>query len=332
MNVTDLDFDRWRARCAPDIHGTSPGIQRALDLVRRVAAYDVSVLLSGETGTGKELFARALHRASPRAAGPFVAVNCAAIPDALIESELFGHVRGAFTGAAAARSGRFAAAHGGTLFLDEIGDLSLDAQATLLRALETRTVCPVGADHDVAVDVRVVAATHRDLDEMVARGTFRADLYFRLSVVPIELPPLRARGADVSALAEAAIDRAVARGARRVTLDASARAALAEHPWPGNVRELNHVVERAVLLTDRTALSAADLGLGRAPPKPLALVPAPRPEAPVAAGSDLRGALEHLERQLIQEALARAGGNRTEAAALLGLNRTTLVEKLRRFG
>ncbi len=327
----------WRARFADDILGDSVALRRVLEIVRRVAGSSSSVLLTGETGTGKELVARAIHRASPRASRPFVAVNCAAIPENLVESELFGHVRGAFTGASAPRAGRFAAACGGTLFLDEVGELPLSAQAKLLRALEQRTVCPVGSDGEVAVDVRVVAATHRDLEEMVARGTFRADLYFRLSVVPIELPALRARGADIELLAEAALRRVAQRGGTHLQLDDSARAAMRAYGWPGNVRELNHVLERASVLADGDSLSAHDLRLGDISGSfPAISVPveAPAPAMPATddATLDLRAAIESLERRMIREALQRAQGNRTEAAALLGLNRTTLVEKLRRYG
>ena len=327
--------------CANPILGESAPLRRALDMIRRVSLCGSTVLLTGETGTGKELFARAVHDASPVADGPFITVNCAAIPEHLIESELFGHVRGAFTGASDKRLGRFAAAHGGTLFLDEIGELPVAAQAKLLRALEQRTVCPVGADNDVAVDVRVVAATNRDLEDMVARGTFRADLFFRLSVLPVELPPLRARGEDIVLLAEAAIRRVAKRGARMVDLDASARTALKMYLWPGNVRELNHVIERAVVLCDGPTLSASDLRLGSKQPALAIASIAAVTELPVATAAaandhdedtlDLRTALDGLERRLIRQALERAHGNRTEAAALLGLNRTTLVEKLRRY-
>jgi transcriptional regulator with PAS, ATPase and Fis domain len=315
-----LDLIAWRQRFASDIAGDSPALLVALDTVRRVAGADCSVLVTGETGTGKELFARAVHRASPRSARPFVALNCAAIPEALLEAELFGHARGAFTGAATARAGKFLSADGGTLFLDEIGDLPLAAQGKLLRVLEQRAVCPVGADTEIPVDVRVVAATHRDLSAMVAAGEFRADLYFRLCVVPVELPALRDRGLDVELLAEGFARTSSARAGRpAMTLGNDARAALYAHGWPGNIRELAHVVERACLLGSGDQITAADLRLR------------PRGSAGATAESlDLRTALEALEKRLIDEALARAQGNRTEAAALLGLNRTTLVEKLRR--
>ncbi|MBP6627805.1 MAG: sigma 54-interacting transcriptional regulator [Kofleriaceae bacterium] len=367
--MDDLTLDQWRAAFASDIVGSSPELISALELVRQVAGTECSVLITGETGTGKELFAHAVHRSSERRKGPFIAVNCAAIPDSLLETELFGHLRGAFTGAAGARAGKFAAAQGGTLFLDEIGDLPLAAQAKLLRVLEQRTVCPVGSDLEVPIDVRVVAATHRDLEDMVARGLFRADLYFRLAVVPLELPPLRDRGADVDELALAAISRANQRMGRRVEgLDRGAVEALHTYRWPGNARELVHVIERAVVLVGTGRLTALHLRLGpgrQTPPVGLPVMGRPfatgttplntlggpglgphpgpggggggglAPEAPMAQGSspglDLRAAIESLEKRMIDEALQRAGGNRTEAAALLGLNRTTLVEKLRKY-
>jgi transcriptional regulator with GAF, ATPase, and Fis domain len=305
-------------------------MRSVLESVRRVAGFDAATLVTGETGTGKELIARTIHRASPRAAAPFVAVNCAAIPDALLESELFGHVRGAFTGAAGARPGRFVAADGGTLFLDEIGDLSLTAQAKLLRVLENRTVSPVGADKELAVDVRIVAATHRNLREMVAEGTFRADLYYRISVFPLELPPLRVRRDDIPVIAGAIVASLARRSGREFAgLTDDALAVLAEQPWPGNVRELAHCVERALIMSDGHPICATALALPRIE-KPLARGTGPIPVLPQDSGLDLRTESEKLERQLIERALHQSQGNRTEAAALLGLNRTTLVEKLRR--
>ncbi|MCE9576932.1 MAG: sigma 54-interacting transcriptional regulator [Deltaproteobacteria bacterium] len=339
----------WRREFANDVVGESPALFTALDTVRRAAPTDFSILIAGETGTGKELLARAVHRASARRKNAFIAVNCAAIPDTLLETELFGHVRGAFTGASAPRSGRFAAANGGTLFLDEVGDLPLSAQAKLLRVLEHGVVCPLGSDTELPVDVRIVCATHRDLEDMVAKGTFRGDLYYRLAVVPVELPALRDRGDDLDLLADAAVAGANKKTGLHVSgIDASGREALRAYAWPGNVRELTHRIERAVVLAGAGELTARELRMstGRAangtPPRPFpALVPPPveatPTETPIPSGVtvnhtlDLRTALEHLEKRLIEEALQRAQGNRTEAAALLGLNRTTLVEKLRKY-
>jgi transcriptional regulator with GAF, ATPase, and Fis domain len=333
------DLSSWRTQFAHEIIGDAPEILDALETIRQVATTDCSILITGETGTGKELFARAAHRASPRRGRPLIPVNCAAIPESLLETELFGHIKGAFTGATNARTGRFLSAHEGTIFLDEIGDLPLAAQAKLLRVLEERVVSPVGSDSDIPVDVRIIAATHRNLAEMVEQGKFRADLYFRLAVVPIHLPALRDRPDDVLTTAQLFVARARERLGRNVEgLDPTARAALTSYHWPGNVRELSHVIERAVLLARRPMLTSAD-------------IPLPNVRARFARGTDdsgpvqmtalvkelndtsldLRSALEALERQLIDRALQRAGGNRTEAAALLGLNRTTLVEKLRKY-
>ncbi|MSP17698.1 MAG: sigma-54-dependent Fis family transcriptional regulator [Myxococcales bacterium] len=358
------DLVAWRRRHAPEIIGDSPQVIEALETVRCYAEVDSTVLVTGESGTGKELVARALHAASERAAGPFIAVNCASIPEALVEAELFGHTRGAFTGAVAARDGRVIAADKGTLFLDEIGDLSLAAQAKLLRVLQDRNVTPVGADRHISVDVRVVAATHRNLEAMVEAGTFRADLYYRLAVLQLELPPLRARERDVLTIARHLIASVTQRTRRAVVgMDASAERALVEHRWPGNVRELANVIERAVVLRREGRLAARDLALPRREQEPVVRAsPALGSEQFGVAGSrvgalgstepavsaavsaawgqvggfeealNLRSAIDLLERQLIQQALERTGGNRTEAAALLGLNRTTLVEKLRKLG
>jgi DNA-binding NtrC family response regulator len=240
-------------------------------------------------------------------------------------------VKGAFTGAVGARAGRFAAAHGGTLFLDEIGDLPLAAQAKLLRVLEERVVQPVGSDVETPVDVRIVAATHRDLEDMVAQGKFRADLYFRLAVVPIQLPALRDRGDDIDRIADVVVARAAERTGRRVDgFDLSARQTLRAHAWPGNIRELVHLVERAVLLAKQPRLRAADLKLSDRRASHAVGTVTPAITESIRTSLDLRTALDDLERDLIQRALAKASGNRTEAAALLGLNRTTLVEKLRK--
>ncbi len=337
------DFQAWRAQFATEIVGESQEIVDALDTLRRVAKTDCSILITGQTGSGKELFARAAHRASNRKGGKFIPVNCAAIPENLLETELFGHVKGAFTGAQNARPGRFMSAHEGTIFLDEIGDLPLSAQAKLLRVLEERLVSPVGSDTDHPVDVRVIAATHRNLEEMIAAGTFRADLYFRLAVVPLELPSLQDRPEDIIRIAELCVARCAEKFGRRIFgISDSARTALLAYTWPGNVRELAHLIERAVLLSRNEWIEAADLqipgmrqkyrtgcatGTGEVP----RLARPSEPAIPLPDTLDLRSALEGLERELIDRALRKAGGNRTEAAALLGLNRTTLVEKLRKY-
>jgi transcriptional regulator with GAF, ATPase, and Fis domain len=337
--VNHLDLSTWRTQFAHEIVGDAPEIVEALETIRQVAATDCTILITGETGTGKELFARAAHRASPRRNRALIPVNCAAIPESLLETELFGHIKGAFTGATNARTGRFMSAHEGTIFLDEIGDLPLAAQAKLLRVLEERVVSPVGSDSDIAVDVRIIAATHRNLAEMVEQGKFRADLYFRLAVVPIHLPALRDRPEDILTIANLCIARARERLGRNVEgLDATARTALCAYHWPGNVRELAHVIERSVLLARKPVLGHGDIPL---PNTRSRFTRNPDESGPFAmpglgkeladSSLDLRSALEALERQLIDRALQRAGGNRTEAAALLGLNRTTLVEKLRKY-
>lgn len=355
----------WRRLFAPDLVGESPRFMEALQNLQRVAASDATIVLYGETGTGKDLFARAAHRASPRRTKPFIPVNCAAFQDSLLETELFGHVKGAFTGATQARAGRFLAANGGTLFLDEIGELTPAAQAKLLRVLEDRVVTPVGSDVGVPIDVRVVAATHRRLEDMVRDGAFRADLYYRLTVVPIELPALRDRGDDIDRITDVCVARVCERLGKAIDgIEKDARAAIRAHPWLGNVRELCHCIERTVLLAPPGAISAAELRLPAVPRTASPSAPSPGAEGstsgmtarailsealdlrntvarrggtvpPVVGESeslDLRSAVESLERHLINQALEAAGGNRTEAAALLGLNRTTLVEKLRKYG
>jgi transcriptional regulator with GAF, ATPase, and Fis domain len=316
-----------------NIRGSSTCLRDAVSVLLSVADTDCTVLLTGESGTGKELFARALHAHSARAGRPFAALNCAAIPESMMEAELFGHVRGSFTGATGSRSGRLAAADGGTLFLDEIGDMPLAAQAKLLRVLQEGTITPVGSDTDVAIDVRVVAATHRDLEQMVAEGKFRADLYFRLNVVPIQLPSLRARGAeDILELAGHFLAESARKHRRPVSeFDADARQVLVDYHWPGNVRELAHKIERAVLLARGAAIAPGDLNLARPVQRARSMT---APELRVFTGQgdlDLKKALDRVEKHFIEKALERTKGNRTEAAALLGLNRTTLVEKMRKI-
>jgi two-component system response regulator HydG len=306
------------------IIGRSPALLQSLDVARRVARHrDVTVLLGGETGTGKELLARAIHYCGPRAAEPFVEINCAAIPEHLLESELFGHEKGSFTGAIAAKPGLFELAHGGTLFLDELGSLPLELQAKLLRVLEARTIRRVGGQESKSVDVRVMAATHVDLRAAVAEGTFREDLYYRLNVVSVVLPPLRDREGDVELLAQTFVHRiSAAYGLPEPPLTAEARAALRRHQWPGNVRELRNVIERALVLSPPGEL---ELGLGETPPAAI--------DAPPATGMAL-GALPFpadlgtIVRAAAAAMLERTGGNKSEAARRLGISRPRLQRLL----
>jgi DNA-binding NtrC family response regulator len=310
--------------------GRAAPFQRILDVIDTVAETSATVLISGESGTGKEVVARAIHAASPRAKGPFVAVNCGAIPEALLESELFGHAKGSFTGATHARAGRFQLAAGGTLFLDEIGDMPLAFQVKLLRVLQERQFEVLGEGVSRAVDVRVITATHRDLRKLVSEGKFREDLFYRLDVVELRLPALRERSADIPLLVEHFVALANARHGRDVSgATVEVLEAFSAYDWPGNVRELGNTIERMVIFRRTGLLQAADLPsqlvAGAADPDaPPALKPLP-PE-----GVNLRALVEGFEDSLIAQALARTGGNRKAAADLLGLNRTTLVEKLKR--
>jgi DNA-binding NtrC family response regulator len=306
---------------AAGLIGDSPAMREVYRAIAQVGPTDATVLIQGETGSGKELVARAIHAAGPRARGPLVVVNCAAIPEALVESELFGHARGAFTGAAAARPGRFREAEGGAIFLDEVGDLKADAQAKLLRALQNREVQPVGGRPE-KVDVRVIAATHRDLEGEVAKKTFREDLFYRLNVFRIRVPPLRERGEDVVQLASAFIARAAARYARPAhAFSPAAVRALGQRKWRGNVRELENAIERAVLSCEGAEVLPEHL------PAPLA-EPGPRaPALPVEVVP-----LETLEKQALEHALDRTSGNVAAAARALGVSREGLYQKLRRHG
>ena len=315
--------------------GADPSMFEVFELVDRVAASDATVLITGESGTGKELIARAIHDASDRRGGLLVPVNCAAIPEGLLESELFGHVKGAFTGAIRSRTGRFALADGGTLFLDEIGEMSLPLQAKLLRVLQERIVEPVGATQPQAVDVRVLAATNRELEDMVAEGQFREDLYYRLSVIPIGLPPLRRRRSDVPLLLRHFLQAFSSRGGRRpLVLADDALTLLARYDWPGNVRELENLAERLVVLVRADEAVAADIPSKFQQPRGLDLQDVWGGGGPALpdSGVDLKEFLKGIETSLIDQALQRTGGNRNQAASLLALNRTTLVEKLRKRG
>ena len=312
-----------RAEVGVDLIGQSPGMQEIGKLIGRAANADATVLITGETGTGKELVARAIHRHGKRHRGPLVAVNCAAIPDNLLESELFGHERGAFTGAERARPGLFERAHGGTVFLDEIGDVDLDFQAKLLRVLQERRVRRVGGDEEREVDVRVVAATNRELRAEVAAGRFREDLYFRLAVVPIVLPPLRERRDDVLPLARSFLAAANAQLGRAVTgFSPEVERWLVAHAWPGNVRELENAIERGVVLASGERLELEDVALGASAK--------PAPSEP--AGEGLQGFLEQAAAERIRKALTDAGGVKAEAARRLAIDRTTLYRLMRRYG
>jgi DNA-binding NtrC family response regulator len=306
------------------ILGEAAVTRQLVDRVEAAAASDVPVLVMGETGTGKDLCARTIHERSRRSGGRFVVVNCAAIPEALFESELFGHEKGAFTGADRKRVGRFEAAHGGTLFLDEVGELSPSSQAKLLRAIESSAFEPVGSSTAVHVDVRIVAATNRDLAAAIPQGTFRKDLFYRLNVIDIRVPPLRERRADVPLLVSAFLADIAGRQGRPVPdLDPQAVAALAAHDYPGNVRELQHALERAVALARGGTLRVEHL-----PPDMAA-----GPSAPGGAGDagmlPLGQAVERFEQEYIRKALAKAGGHRGRAAAALGISRKSLWERLR---
>ncbi|MFD2234853.1 PEP-CTERM-box response regulator transcription factor [Phaeospirillum tilakii] len=320
---------------APDgLVAAAPAMRRAVDLARRVAPAPVSVLLTGESGTGKDVLAKAIHRWSPRAAGPFVAINCAAIPETLLESELFGHEKGAFTGASGRQIGKVEQADGGTLFLDEIGDMPAPLQAKLLRFLQERQIERIGGRRPVAVDVRVIAATNRDLATLMGEGGFRQDLFYRLSEIEIALPPLRDRPEDIPALALHLLrkHRAIAAGAPRAFAE-TALARMQAYPWPGNVRELENRVRRGLTM-GRGAIGPADLGLAPAEeeegdrPAEVATVDG----APAEPLPTLRAAQEKVERELISRTLALTGGNIQQAARRLGISRPTLYAKMRALG
>jgi two-component system, NtrC family, response regulator HydG len=296
--------------------GSSPAMQRVFALARQAAPSDVNVLITGDSGTGKELVARALHFNSPRGARPFVPVNCAAVPAGLLESELFGHVKGAFTGAVGSRRGLFREASGGTLFLDEIGDMAPELQAKLLRVIEERSVRPVGSDEAVSLDVRLVAATNTDLAARIREGRFREDLYYRLAVLPIHLPPLRERKEDIPLLAQHFLQRATAASRKPIQgFTPEAMAALLRHAWPGNVRELENAVERAVALTGGTQVSADALLLEAALTHQPPLTLARFPERPT-----LRALTDEYAALVLRE----AGGDKVRAAQILGVSKRTL--------
>ncbi|CAM4247213.1 sigma-54-dependent transcriptional regulator [Corallococcus exiguus] len=312
-----------------DLVGDSEPLQKLLTQVRKVAASDATVLVRGESGTGKELVARMIHQRSPRKDGPFVVVHCAALAETLLESELFGHERGSFTGAVKRKLGRFELADGGTLFLDEIGEIPASVQTKLLRVLQEKELQRVGGEETLKVDVRVVSATHRDLQAEVKAGRFREDLYYRLHIVPLTLPPLRERPEDLPALARHFVAKHAPRVNRRVTgIDDAALHALTRHAWPGNVRELENVMEQALVFAEGETLTPQDLPshLAGQTPRMDAGLPVPQGDRP------LPDILEDLERQLIARAYEKAGGVKTETARLLGIKTSALYYKLEKYG
>ncbi|TDB27293.1 sigma-54-dependent Fis family transcriptional regulator [Stenotrophomonas sp. ATCM1_4] len=338
--------------------GTSPAVTELRQLIEQVANFDTTVLVLGESGTGKEVVSRSIHQRSPRRDGPFVAINCGAIPPDLLESELFGHEKGAFTGALTARKGRFEMAEGGTLLLDEIGDMSLPMQVKLLRVLQERSFERVGGNQTIRCNVRVIAATHRDLETRINEGKFREDLFYRLNVFPIDVPALRERTADIPALVQTIAAQLARTGRGEVRFADEALLALAGYPWPGNVRELTNLVERLAVLhpgglvrvqdlpsryrgdgnmaasanpVDEPAVQAV-LAAARAPTATQAKAAAFKPASLPSEGLDLRDHMTGIELTLINEALERTQGVVAHAAQLLGLRRTTLVEKLRKYG
>ena len=309
-------------RAALPVVGEAPATRAALELARKVAVTDSTVLLRGESGTGKDLFARTLHALSKRAGGPWVKVNCGALPEALLESELFGHEKGAFTGAVKQKDGRFEDAHGGTLFLDEIGELPMSLQVKLLQAIEEKTFTRVGGNKPIKVDARIITATNRPLEDMVKARTFREDLFFRLNVFPIVLPPLRERPGDVPRLVEHVLRR---QGAPPDKIEPTALRALAGYSFPGNVRELEHTIERALILAGSDAITTEHLSFAQS--APAAAGPTWVPTIPPEGLS-----LEVLEKELILQALERAAGNKSAAARLLGLTRRTLYSRMEKHG
>jgi two-component system response regulator HydG len=320
------DQTSQRAGAQSQLLGESRAMQQVRELVSRVASSGASVLVQGETGTGKELVARALHGLSPRAQGPFVAINCAALPAALVESELFGYAKGAFTDARAARSGLFVEASGGTLFLDEVAELSQDNQAKLLRALQERKVRPLGSNTEISFDARVLCASHKDLESEVEAGRFRSDLFFRLNVVRIDLPPLRDRGMDVVQLGRLFVERVCARDGREaLTLSPEVAQKLLGYGWPGNVRELENCIERLVALARTPQLSVGDL------PEKLRSFQKESFRVSVDATEEIV-ALDQFEKRYVLRVLQLTQDNRSRTAELLGIDRRTLYRKLESWG
>lgn len=308
--------------------GRSPAMQAVFSMALKVARFDSTVLITGESGTGKELVAQGIHRESDRRCGPMVAVNCASIPESLMESELFGHVKGAFTGADRDKKGLFDAADGGTLFLDEVGDIPLSLQPKLLRVLQEGEIRPVGGAKTRGVDVRVIAATSKDLEREMAGGHFREDLFYRLNVVPIRLPPLRERPEDIPLLCRFFINRFnETLGSNIQNITSAAVAELMGYHWPGNIRELENSIERAIVLTDRATLTADSFGFGST-----GVVVPDRESGKGPLGFSLKVARVDLEKKMIRKALAATGGNRTHAAHMLEISHPSLLNKMKAYG
>jgi len=302
-----------------DLLSKSPAMQAVFELARTAARSNSTILVLGESGSGKEVLARAIHVESPRAEGPFVAVSCAALTETLLESELFGHEKGSFTGAVARRKGKFEAAHGGTLFLDEVGDIGSKLQLDLLRVLEERRFHRIGGNENIDVDVRIIAATNRDLRKAVLDGKFREDLFYRLNVIPILIPPLRERREDIPLLVESFVERLAVEMKRRLDgVSAEAMNALMAHDWPGNVRELRNILERGAVVATGPVIQLHDLGL------PAKGEPAPKPGT--------LASLEEVERRHVAAVLAHTGGNVSQSARILGIDRVTLYNKMRKYG
>lgn len=307
--------------------GRSPLIQTVFSMALKVARFDSTVLVTGESGTGKELVAQGIHRESDRRTSPMIPVNCASIPESLMESELFGHVKGAFTGADKDKKGLFEAAEGGTLFLDEIGDVPVSLQPKLLRVLQESEIRPVGGGKSRAVDVRVIAATSKDLEKEMASGHFREDLFYRLNVVPIALPPLRHRPEDIPLLCKFFINRFnKSLGSRIANISSAAMTALMQHDWPGNIRELENAIERAIVLADGSTLERDNFVFGKA------ATSNPDPAGGGYDGFSLKAAKAELEDKMIRKALAATGGNRTHAANMLEISHPSLLSKMKRYG
>ena len=325
------DTSSAEAAAFEGIIGQHASMLAIFEVIRRVAPTDATVLISGESGTGKELVAAALHRLSGRAGGRFIPVHCGAIPEELLESEMFGHERGAFTGAVASRVGRFKLADGGTIFLDEIGEMSPKLQVKLLRVLEDGRFEPVGSGQTQQVDVRIIAATNRALDEAVAARVFREDLFYRLRVVPIEMPPLRRRREDIPLIVNGVLDQLTEKGLPRFEVTPGAMEVLEAYAWPGNVRELRNLLEQMVVLgRPDQVIDRADLPPHLMMARDPAEIPLAMPWQFGSAGIDFYREMEAIEDRIIAQALRLSGGNKKEAARLLHVNRTTLLEKLKR--